>query len=104
MAGEQQGSPFERHFQSTMLLVIVALMGFGLQEIVTQGESVARVEVEITSIRADITRLETLSQDRYTATQAARDQLRLEAALALQRDELESIKRRVRDLEKAVEP
>lgn len=71
------GGAFERHGQTVLQLLIAALLGwFGLQ-VVDQGRSMARMEVTVDALNKQILAIQSSflqgTNDRYRATDAAKD-------------------------------
>lgn len=89
-------SPFERHVQTAIAVVLVGLVGWVGLTLQGQGIAIARMETQIIGLQAQVTALSAATADRYTSTRAATD-------LAVRDREIEDLRTRIRDLEKKLE-
>lgn len=80
MAQGKPTSVLERHLQTGIQVILVALIIWFGQSTLDVKDKVARLEEQIRSIQKDIT---TASADRYTGTQATRDFESLNRRLSL---------------------
>jgi hypothetical protein len=67
---ERNGSAFERHFQTGIQLLLIALLLWAGQQLVQTGTRVVSLEVKVTALEMAMT---SNMDDRYRARDAARD-------------------------------
>lgn len=92
-SGPRQASPWERHFQTVLTTVAIGLLAWVGVSQVTTNEITAAIKQQLIDMNRRIESVERGTSDRYTASRAASDFLRIETTL-------DRLDRRIRDIEK----
>lgn len=85
----------ERHIQSVLVAVCVALLGWLAYNTSQQGEQIASLTATIRGLEGQISILNAQTTDRYPASRAAID-------LTVRDREIDDLKSRLRELERTV--
>ena len=92
MAGERGQTGFERSLQHVLQALTVAAIVGGAVLLSEVRTSTAIIETKVIEVERQIIKIEVLTADRYTATQAARD------AIVIRRN-MDDHEKRIRTLE-----
>lgn len=91
----RQTTPWERHIQSILTAIVIGLLGWLGFSVTETNQSIAGIQQQLTDFNRRLERTELSVVDRYTASQADRDLLRIEASI--ERNSL-----RIRDMEQTI--